>query len=910
MSTNRGRGGTPVSTPKTQAKDSLRELKKRPSSSRSPLLLPRPDADFAVVPLGSALPDVVPSASGDDVRSAETNKDDHGAMPSLTLHLSGDRGRSNLSPRDVANLVMWSLPTPNSNGVPIVESPRWCFLKHRLFVRHVLVVYCNGVSYDHLMTPTKLGEAILGDVRRERFVDAQQRHRGRDPFPGVQVAPLWVPSTNDRLEVDFFMRQSSNRNGAGGHPGASRQRSSGVGQAFGGGGSSGGPPAPMGIRSFLQAVASSQPGVAAAGASAETGDPASTSAEPSAVQLQGLRWSPEELGVWAAALEQRDPVEVTSHTSAAPPTAGHQGQQPHPHPTTANSPKQRARGGTDAHPSDSHAGQAPPDASRAPVAATLIELVMSRDSLVEHGFPLEDAMALDDGYRCFPDEPLAGESSVSSSHAAGEGVTPIELRRRHPAVAIDCEMVQTVEGATLARCTVLAVPCGTVLLDMLVKPHLPVADYVTRFSGITEEMLIDCPNRLEDAQQAMQRIITTRTLVLGHSLENDFKACKMVANCRVVDTSALFPHPNGLPARNSLKFLAFNFLDHRVIQAGSHNSVEDAAVTVELIFLKLKYGLAFGAPSRSNILGLMSVAPPPPLTKDNAPPTLFLVDRALALHRVSQRHNNIQAISCSTDDDVVRKACKVWRTKSGNAPSSATSLSQQQQHPSFCWVQLRECNLDAHREPATGETSTAASSNEPLSVSVDRDLSDAVREREQEATEQWRTRMREREAAIDAHRATKKGKGKGPVMGLAGSGDADAGGGSRKRPRDGTDASGPEAGDDGGSDAGEDATGKRTDPAPSGTEDAASRSTRPTTVEAKIEQLNLHVAALLNAAPSRTLVVVMSALCRGTSSNKLSSAHGSVMAFFKNDQQYKRLPETVTELTAAAQVNASSCPQQ
>ena len=58
-------------------------------------------------------------------------------------------------------------------------------------------------------------------------------------------------------------------------------------------------------------------------------------------------------------------------------------------------------------------------------------------------------------------------------------------------VTLDCEMVQT--GATnndlsLARATILDMD-GNVLFDELSKPSLPIVDYLTQFSGITEEML-------------------------------------------------------------------------------------------------------------------------------------------------------------------------------------------------------------------------------------------------------------------------------------------------------------------------------------------------------------------------------------------------------------------------------------
>jgi hypothetical protein len=52
-------------------------------------------------------------------------------------------------------------------------------------------------------------------------------------------------------------------------------------------------------------------------------------------------------------------------------------------------------------------------------------------------------------------------------------------------IAIDCEMCLTAEGEVITRVSVVD-RYGRVLLDTLVKPHDPITDYKTQWSGMTE----------------------------------------------------------------------------------------------------------------------------------------------------------------------------------------------------------------------------------------------------------------------------------------------------------------------------------------------------------------------------------------------------------------------------------------
>lgn len=56
----------------------------------------------------------------------------------------------------------------------------------------------------------------------------------------------------------------------------------------------------------------------------------------------------------------------------------------------------------------------------------------------------------------------------------------------------------------------------------------------------------------------------SRTILIGHSLDSDLKALKLIHET-VVDTSVLYPHKMGLPKKKALKTLCIDHLK-RIIQ--------------------------------------------------------------------------------------------------------------------------------------------------------------------------------------------------------------------------------------------------------------------------------------------------------------------------------------------------------
>ena len=90
------------------------------------------------------------------------------------------------------------------------------------------------------------------------------------------------------------------------------------------------------------------------------------------------------------------------------------------------------------------------------------------------------------------------------------------------------------------------------------------AFFTLRFSGITAPLLAAVTTRLQDVQQHLLTLFSVDTILLGHSLNSDLVALKLIHN-KVVDTSIVFPHPRGLPYRRALRTLAADIL-RKIIQ--------------------------------------------------------------------------------------------------------------------------------------------------------------------------------------------------------------------------------------------------------------------------------------------------------------------------------------------------------
>ncbi|KAF8266868.1 ribonuclease H-like protein [Lactarius quietus] len=177
---------------------------------------------------------------------------------------------------------------------------------------------------------------------------------------------------------------------------------------------------------------------------------------------------------------------------------------------------------------------------------------------------------------------------------------PAQLHARHPftetppmttstleIAALDCEMVYTTGGFRIARVSVVNAG-GEGVFDELIKMDdgVEVVDFNTRFSGIhPDKYATGAVLTLESVRHALGRLIGTDTILIGHALDNDLRALRLIHQ-RVIDTAALFPHSRGLPYRRALRDLMNEYLSRRIQQGDGlkgHSSVEDSVAALDLV---------------------------------------------------------------------------------------------------------------------------------------------------------------------------------------------------------------------------------------------------------------------------------------------------------------------------------------
>lgn len=83
-------------------------------------------------------------------------------------------------------------------------------------------------------------------------------------------------------------------------------------------------------------------------------------------------------------------------------------------------------------------------------------------------------------------------------------------------------------------------------------------------------------------------MFSEKTILVGHSLESDFKALRLLHDT-VVDTSVMFPHKNGYPQKRALKNLCSEYLRKIIQNDGQLKTIQSSFFFIQLIIFILFY---------------------------------------------------------------------------------------------------------------------------------------------------------------------------------------------------------------------------------------------------------------------------------------------------------------------------------
>lgn len=219
---------------------------------------------------------------------------------------------------------------------------------------------------------------------------------------------------------------------------------------------------------------------------------------------------------------------------------------------------------------------------------TIADLLLNLNELLENDYPIHpDTPGLSDQIR----NDLLAKYQIEKREF--RDTIKFEHEGSH-IFALDCEMCLSKDGYVLTRVSIIDFELN-VVYDKLVKPDVPIIDYLTQYSGITEDKLRDVTTSFQDVQNDILKMISADDILIGHSLKSDLNVLK-IRHPNVVDTAVIFHHKAGPPFKPALRYLASTYLNYDIQTSDEigHDSIEDAKACMELTKLKIVNGLAFG----------------------------------------------------------------------------------------------------------------------------------------------------------------------------------------------------------------------------------------------------------------------------------------------------------------------------
>lgn len=207
------------------------------------------------------------------------------------------------------------------------------------------------------------------------------------------------------------------------------------------------------------------------------------------------------------------------------------------------------------------------------------EMICSLEDLYDCGFPLDVIPPHHPAkLRCMH----FGINPLTTDEVKEYEKLPEPFEGAYDIIALDCEMIETEFGDECARLSVTSED-GSVILDQFFKPLGDIVDLRTEVSGITQDILATATSTSFESVAALSKFASRETIIVGHSLENDFRAMKLI-HTKVIDSSILYNRECQYPYKPSLAKLYKKYIQKPFrAQINSHDSIDDARASFDLI---------------------------------------------------------------------------------------------------------------------------------------------------------------------------------------------------------------------------------------------------------------------------------------------------------------------------------------